>query len=409
MPDTIQKNCLVIFAFLTPSLAFFAPLAMALVFVILALYPAYLFFKNGKFKNVLSSDVNKVILVFLAYSLLSAFWAIKPSDTINLWIRMVLLFIGYLALFSYVRDVNEKEKILKSLLIGIVVAIIIANIEILTNGIIIRNLRFYTDEYLSKSHIVRPPLKDYVVELNRGSSMLSILSWAVICWLFIKGQYKAAVLFFCVVLATLARLESLSTVMGFVAGGFVAFPLVYFKGKNVLRIFAVLTVVGVFSVAAGTAMMDANKIVGSVPVVPGAASNIRIYIYDYAAKQAMKKPVFGWGFNSSRHYPVKESEYVDGGRSPLPLHPHNNTLQVWLELGAVGLVVFATFLSLVLLRIKNSEYKPHVMATSTALFTNYFVMGQTGYGIWQNWWVAGGILAASFLMLSVSLQNERNT
>ncbi|MCE3233479.1 MAG: putative polysaccharide polymerase [Rickettsiaceae bacterium] len=216
-----------------------------------------------------------------------------------------------------------------------------------------------------------------------------------------KANYKAALILFIAVLATIARLESFSSTLGYLAGGLV-FPLVYFKQEKIIKAFAVLAVVFVFAIPTAAKIMDAHKMVGSVPVIAGAASDFRLYIWDYAAEQAYKKPIFGWGMNSTKSYPVQESDYVQGGRNPLPLHPHNNTLQIWLELGAVGLVIFAAFLYFALIRIPQVMQDKLVMASGAALFANYFVIGQTAYGIWQNWWIAGGILALAFLKLTTS-------
>lgn len=393
MGNKLQSYGMIFFAFITPLLALFAPLALAPIFIIIALYPTYLFLTKCQFKNVWKySDVNKVIIILLSYSLISTVWALKPAESINLWFRMLLFFIGALGLFAYIPQILTKEKILQSLFCGIIVTLVFVNIEIFTGGVI---SKLFGIGY-KVSH------KFELVIFNRGASILSIFSWAVICYLCAKKNYKAALLFFIIVLATLVRLQSLSTLIGFALSGLFVFPVVFYTGTKALKAFAVLAVIAVFAVATGAAIMDAHKLVGRVPVVSGAASDIRLYIWDYAAKQAMQKPLLGWGLNASRSYPVQESDYVQGGRNPLPLHPHNNTLQIWLELGAVGLIIFATFLAMVLLRISKTAHLPYIAATCTSLFANYFIIGQTGYGIWQNWWVGSGILAVTFLQLGIN-------
>lgn len=409
MPEKFQQNLFATFAFLIPTIGLFAPLAIVPVFVLLALYPSFLFFKEAKYKSFFQSNINKIILLFFIYSLCSAIWAIKPSASINLWIRMVLIFIGYLGMFSYVQThFIDQQKVINTLLTGIILAIILANIEIFTGGIIIKNLRYYNDLYFTKPGKIKH-VNDYVVELNRGSSILSIMSWACICWLFIQKKFKTAILLFITVFTTIIRLESFSTVVGFFLGGTIAFPAVYYFKDKALKLFAILAIIGVFAFAALASIIDAHTIVGKVPVVPGAASNIRIYIYDYAAKQALKKPLFGWGFNSARNYPVEKKDYVDGGRSPLPLHPHNNTLQIWLELGIAGLIIFSGFLFTAIRTINKYNDQPFALAALTGLFANYFLIGQTGYGIWQNWWVTGGIIAAWFMFLSMKKKNSKES
>lgn len=409
MANKLQLYLMVFFAIITPVMGLFAPLSISAIFAIAAIYPTYIFITKGNIKNVWGdSNLNKLIIIFLAYALLSSLWAIKPQQSLYLWVRMVLFFIAGLGLFSYTKQMDEKEKLLKSLLCGVVITIILANIELFTGGIIIKTIRFYTDEYLTKARTLRPPMLDYIVELNRGASIISILSWAGICYLCNRNQLKTAVLLYITVLLTIFRMESFSTVLGMLIGGIFVFPLVLFKGKKSLQALTILSVVGVFAVAGGATVLDAHKIVGKVPAIPGAASDIRLYIYDYAAKQAMKKPIIGWGFNASRSYPVQKSDYVENGRSPLPLHPHNNTLQVWLELGIVGLLMFASFLALILLRISENNYPPYIMASFTALFANYFIIGQTAYGVWQNWWVASGIISTALIIINVGAQQKNN-
>jgi len=397
MEDRMQLMGLVSCAFIIPIFALFAPLGMATIFALLALHPIMLFIKQGKLGNIWNdSDVNKIIVIFFAYSLISSFWAINPHETIGLWVQVLGFFIGSMGLFAYLPQINDKAIILKALLVGVVLALVFANIEIFTDGFI--------SQAFGVSYKVSN--KFDIVIFNRGASVLSLMSWAVIYYLVSLRKTKAALAIFIAVLLTLFRLDSLSTVLGFLVSGAFIFPFVYYKGQKALKALSILAVVGVFSFAAVAAMIDAHKMVGNVPVIPGAASDNRLYIWDYSAKQALKKPVFGWGLNSSRSYPVLESDYVQGGRSPLPLHPHNNTLQVWLELGVVGLVIFSAFLWLILTRIAKTIYEPYMLASCTALFANYFLIGQTGYGIWQGWLIGSGILAAAFLKIAMDYKSQ---
>jgi len=397
MEDRMQFMGMCFFAFLIPLFAFFSPLGMSLIFVLLALHPLIFFIKQGKFKNIWNdSDVNKIILVFFAYALISSFWAIRPNESVSLWIRMVGVLFCSLGLFAYVPYINKKEIILKVLLGGIVLALIFANIEIFTNGFISRTFGI--------SYKVSHEFD--IVIFNRAASVLSLISWAAIYYLISLQKKKSALALFTVVFLTVLRLDSFSTVIGFFIGGVFIFPIVYYKGQKALKVFATLAVIGVFAFAVAASVMNAHKLVGNVPTVPGAASDIRLYIWDYSAKQALKKPIFGWGLNASRSYPVQESDYVQGGRSPLPLHPHNNTLQIWLELGVVGLFIFSAFLVLILLRISKTIQDPYMMASCTALFVNYFLIGQTAYGMWQTWFIGSGILAAIFLKIAMDSKNQ---
>ncbi len=333
-------SCLV---FLLPIAALFAPHSLSVIFILLSLYPTYFYLKEKQWQGIwYSSYINKVLIILLAYSLVSTIWAIKPSSSLNLWIRMLLFFIGTNALVYYAKtQCINKDLVFKSLIISLIISIILANIEIFTNGFI-------------SMHFKKPLNTDYIVGLNRGSSILSIISWPIILYLFGKGRYKEAALLYVAILTTIVRLESLSSVMGLIAGLIISI-IVKFGQRKALNIMAAIAVIAVFIIAAGAKIMDAHQLVNKLPVIPGGASNMRLYIWDYAAEQAYKKPILGWGFNASRDYPVKKEDYVDHGRSPLPLHPHNNVLQIWLELGIVGLFIFAAFLAAIILNIRKES------------------------------------------------------
>lgn len=401
MVDKIQINLMVFCAFILGILAFIAPLALAPIFIIIAAYPGYLYVRQliltpSSFGGIWHDSLHKVIILSLGYCLLSSIWAIKPSESLVLWLRMLLFYIGALGLFAYRIESIHKERILIFLLYGLLAALSFANIEIISNGIISKLIGL---EY-KVSHQFE------MVIFNRGASILSLFSWPVICYLCHKERKKTALLYFVVTLATLARLESFSAVISFVISGIVILPLVYYKGKKILHIFAVLAVIGVFAVALAAQMMDAHKMVGNVPVVPGAASDYRLYIWDYAAKQAIKKPFLGWGFNASRSYPVLAGDMLPNGRHPLPLHPHNNVLQIWLELGLVGLVMFAALLYYSLRGIAKITGQMN-MAICSAFLANYFIIGQIGYGIWQNWWLASFIIALVLLQLCIKVTSHK--
>ena len=71
----------------------------------------------------------------------------------------------------------------------------------------------------------------------------------------------------------------------------------------------------------------------------------RLLIWSFAGDRIAERPLAGWGLDSSRTIP--------GGRDPIrpgetwmPLHPHNAPLQLWLELGVPGAVLFALLVAL---------------------------------------------------------------
>jgi len=130
----------------------------------------------------------------------------------------------------------------------------------------------------------------------------------------------------------------------------------------------------------------------------------RLSIWEFVARKSMKRPVLGWGLNSSRIMPgggekaIIYDERIGNGKikilhieSKLPLHPHNQALQIWLELGGVAAVLVAIFGGIIIFRFSIAS---KVEAPIFGLITSYLVYSYSSFGAWQNWWIATLFLVA---------------
>ncbi|MGV2431922.1 MAG UNVERIFIED_CONTAM: O-antigen ligase family protein [Rickettsiaceae bacterium] len=117
----------------------------------------------------------------------------------------------------------------------------------------------------------------------------------------------------------------------------------------------------------------------------------RLFIWKYSAEKSMEKPLLGYGLGSSKLIKPLESEvvyYNDIRLSTMPMHPHNNVMQIFLELGLVGLILFASYIWNILSRITELSVKDFELSlTSYAIFINYFVIGMISFNMWQSWWM----------------------
>lgn len=109
----------------------------------------------------------------------------------------------------------------------------------------------------------------------------------------------------------------------------------------------------------------------------------RIGYWGAAANWAAADPILGWGLDASRMF------------SPgIRLHPHDAALQVWMELGLVGAVAAAIVWAMIFARIARP--RPGLIAAAQAASAMaYFVIGAVSFGVWQEWWLALGALAAA--------------
>lgn len=185
-------------------------------------------------------------------------------------------------------------------------------------------------------------------------------------------------------------------------------------GLSIYKIMA--TLVG-FKILFTPLIIDAIRRLGwgdNVRQFLPASWDARLDIWEFAAQKILQKPFLGWGFDSSRHF-----------GKPIPLHPHNMSIQVGLELGYIGLFLLAAVWVLLILRIGRgaqgapaeaffelrelskaeaslqTDPRPYALATLSAVF----VIAQLSFGIWQEWWLAlMALVTAIYLMARTASQ-----
>jgi O-antigen ligase len=68
----------------------------------------------------------------------------------------------------------------------------------------------------------------------------------------------------------------------------------------------------------------------------------------------------------------------------IPLHPHNMFLQLWLEMGLIGVGLIAIFLGLLFLQIIKMKNQK-LQLSLVGIISSFLVYANFSYGIWQTW------------------------
>ncbi|NKC29928.1 O-antigen ligase family protein [Falsiroseomonas selenitidurans] len=132
----------------------------------------------------------------------------------------------------------------------------------------------------------------------------------------------------------------------------------------------------------------------------------RVLIWDFVVDRIAERPLLGWGMESARAIPGGSARFPAedlarfGLNSPaarqwfgveaarrLPLHTHNASLQIWLELGVAGALLAAALGAAALLAASGS---PAIFGMAVSAV----VTGQLSFGVWQPWWVGSVLFAA---------------
>ena len=138
-----------------------------------------------------------------------------------------------------------------------------------------------------------------------------------------------------------------------------------------------------------------SPIAQSVPGLPNSFIH-RLLIWDFTLDRIAERPLFGWGLDTSRAIPggterrpvrfiVPWSDRpITHSDQNLPLHPHNAALQVWLELGLMGVLVvmFAVWKFL----------RTQLVLPGSGPMAGYIICAMAIYsvafGLMQSWWLA---------------------
>lgn len=138
----------------------------------------------------------------------------------------------------------------------------------------------------------------------------------------------------------------------------------------------------------------------------------RLTIWGFVADRIVEKPLTGWGMDASRRIPGGDYEVIvrrlDGTAWPseelsealLPLHPHNAVLQIWLELGLTGALLFSAFLVWLFRCIMAGD--PGGRALFSALAVSGVGISMLSYGMLQGWWQASLWLSAVAMLTATA-------
>ena len=131
----------------------------------------------------------------------------------------------------------------------------------------------------------------------------------------------------------------------------------------------------------------------------------RIAIWGRVGEMIMANPLLGYGFNAAREVGQTANLIPSADGNTTFLHPHNGFLQIWLELGLIGVVLFGFAIASSLRIAMARASTPMLEANFAALWTTVAVIWLLSYGVWQSWWIAViGLIAALFVALSVATQ-----
>ena len=125
----------------------------------------------------------------------------------------------------------------------------------------------------------------------------------------------------------------------------------------------------------------------------------RLEIWNYMSARIYSHPWLGWGLGTAKDINVTElerSRYLYAGSEPN--YPHNQLLQIWVETGLGGALLFLTLMHLVILSISRQKGWYRIFGYGT--FTMALVTAMANYKITtDSWWDCLAVTVAFFIIL----------
>jgi O-antigen ligase len=317
----------------------------------------------------------------LLWGTASAIWSVNPMRSLVVAGRLTGLFAIGLALAAGAGLVAAPRRLTFLLLIGMALGIAMVAIELATGG---RLSSFVSDR------AYRP------TQLNQASISFALLVLPASALLACLGQAIFAALLAVVTAVTVCELAGTAAKAVLLAG--LAMGVLLYRVRPVVAGVALaISVISVIAAPLTFARLERLPGLGETADRFKISAGHRLLIWSFAGDRIAERPVTGWGLDASRAIPGG-GDPIRPGETWMPLHPHNAALQVWLELGAPGAVLFALGAAIAWGALARVKWPPLFAAAAGASLTIAFVGCFATYGIWQEWWL-GTLSFALFLVL----------
>jgi O-antigen ligase len=345
-------------------------------------------------------------------ALLSSLWAIHPADALERAGKVAGILLGGMGLLSILlrhshESGNPETKKLDARFHGHDVlffsVLFLAAFMALE---LIFDFPFYRLLHPSKAGNA---IADAVA--NRSIIVATLLMTPAFALAKTKWGWKKSTLIFAPIFGTLFIVtESQSAQMGMLIGLVFAFAFPYrFKAAWIALGTSIVVLIIAAPFIAPMLFQHFAQGAEAMPRIGNGSANIapRLEIWDFVSRRALQKPIAGFGFEATRDildFDTKQMYY----ENDKVLHPHNAVLQIWIEFGAVGIILAASGFMLLLRQIYKICTTAQARIALPVLMTALSV-GSMSYGLWQGWWIGLLFLSTAMTMIATKAVSDDRT
>jgi len=405
----LGEQAFIVIGFLILPVALFSSKAMAplFIFLVLTLIGRRIWQKNFQISVPKLSIIAFIHL--LIWAGLSQLWTFDAALSSKLIPSLLALFAFGLFMVAEIGSIgpSSQEKIKSALALGAGLAIVLLLFESVTGSWLTRMGRGLT--WLD---VINPSTGGVNIEayVKNGVALLSVLIWPVLSKMWDRRLKIGAAVFLICTLYLIYRFSASTALIAFFTSALGVGLALYrkkFAAHLIAGVFAVLVLAMPFGVQQSIGDKTLTQIgqTGYEMKLPNSAIN-RLIIWQFATEKIIEKPFTGWGMNTARQIPGGNEKYTltvknSAGHDQVlfkefyvPLHTHNQAIQIWLELGAIGAIFVAVFGCLFIRKLSQKHIDPAVFGVVISILAFNFL----SFGAWQSWWIA-----TQFLCLSLAL------
>jgi O-antigen ligase len=298
---------------------------------------------------------------------------------------------------------SETQTFSTCLILGYFVGVVILIIEIVTPLFL---TQFLHSLVLGKSFEINLHARNYSPDnfYKSGATVVVLLFWPCLAILWKRFGIFAALALTLFSTFLFYFSGSLSAWVALIVGIIAALGFLVFRRKAINCYIIIICLATLGAPLLPSFIPDATKLSKIAPNLPDSIFP-RIVIWKYAASVIADDPILGKGLDTARVISRNSKKIYffgqkGGARTTpgIPLHPHNAILQIWLELGLIGTLIFAAIMVTILQKVKRLNCDlPACTAVVGMFFTALFV-ANVSYGIWQSWWQSAIWLNAAFII-----------
>jgi O-antigen ligase len=304
--------------------------------------------------------------VFLLWAAIGAYFSINSAKVMSAVIKTSLFFFTLCYILAKI-EVISINKLSKQQ--TIIIAFIALNLLILIEHSFNYPLTLFFRRMLSYQVPLRQPL-------DKSTFLLSMLLPAF----YLNVFNKSPLAYVGILLATINYMIN-PVLAGSISYFFMIIVMMFafYGGRRFLIIFFASIMLYLFMAPL------IFKVLTHLPIVNDHLASIppswleRIMIWRKTTMLIDHNMLVGYGMNCSE-YTNKLTLFA----GKIPLHPHNMFLQLWLEMGLIGVMLMAIFLALLFLNIINMTNKK-LQLSLVGIISSFLVYANFSYGMWQTW------------------------